>query len=259
MAQHGFVVLAYGESPWLSSCLASLAAQTRATPIMVATSTLTAQTAAQAARFGASLAVNPVSRAGIAGDWNFARAQAPWPYVTLAHQDDVYLPDFAARSVAALERHSDAVLAFTGHDEIADDGERRGGRVIAVKHLMTRLAAGARPRRLGAWRRAGLLAFGNPVGCSAVTFARDRLGAFAFDASFASNLDWAAWWQLHRDGRAFAYVPERLVLRRYNSHSATSHLLADGRRATEDARMFAAIWPGPMARLLTALYRAGYR
>src|SRR5690606_17816967 len=73
--QHSFVVPAYGVSPHLRDCLASLRAQTVQSPVVIATSTPSPALEKIAAEFGADLAVHGPN-AGIGRDWNFALSQA---------------------------------------------------------------------------------------------------------------------------------------------------------------------------------------
>ena len=71
--RHAFVVPAYGQSPYLRDCLASLRAQTRPSPIVISTSTPSRWLADQAAEFGATLVEHGPNR-GIGHDWNQAIA-----------------------------------------------------------------------------------------------------------------------------------------------------------------------------------------
>ena len=254
---HSFVVLAYGDSPYLAGCLQSLAAQTEASAVVVATSTPSPHIAAAAAAARAPVLVNP-ERRGIAADWNFALAQAPGRYVTLAHQDDVYAPAFAARTLALFRRHPEGALCFTGQEEIDAAGAVRSSRVSRVKHLIEDVTLGRRETVRGLRLRL-FLSFGNPLPCSSVTFDRGRLPDFRFTADYASNLDWEAWWRLQAAGCLFLRAPERLVGRRRDELTETSRLIRDGRRAAEDARMFRRIWPRPVADALAALYAGSYR
>src|SRR5258706_5829269 len=132
---HAFVVPAYGNSPFLGACLRSLRGQSAPSPVVVATSTPSEALSAVAAAFDAPVLVNP-RREGIAADWNFALEATQARYVTLAHQDDVYYPAFAARSLALLSAHEDAVLAFTGYIEIDDEGRGKTSKVSVVKHAL---------------------------------------------------------------------------------------------------------------------------
>lgn len=255
--EHAFVVLAYGDSPYLAGCLASLKAQTRPGRIMVATSTPSAHIEGEARVAGAELRVNP-ERKGIGADWNFALRASSAPYVTLAHQDDVYDPEFAAVTRDLFERYPEGVLCFTGYQEIDDDGRPKTSKISRVKHLIEAATLGRRIHAQG-WRLRLFLSFGNPLPCSSVTFDRVRLADFSFDETYASNLDWEAWWRLHRQGRAFLHAPQRLVGRRHNDLTETSRLIRDGRRQAEDAAMFARIWPRPLDRAIASVYAASYR
>ena len=256
MTDHAFVVPAYGDSPFLPACLASLTAQAQRSRIVVTTSTPSAFIAENAAAVGAALVVNP-ERAGIAADWNFALAAAAARYVTLAHQDDVYFPTFLAVSLELLTESPRAALAFTGYVEIDDHGAPTRSKISRVKHALEGLTLGGAtepsPRRLRAF-----LSFGNPLPCSSVTFDRARLAGFVFSDAFRSNLDWDAWLALAEAGIGFARTPQRLVGRRHNPLTATSALIREGVRAREDLAIFRRLWPGPLADLIAFAYRAGY-
>lgn len=254
-ADHVFVVLAYGDSPFLSDCLASLDAQTIASRIVIVTST-PSQFISRAARdHGAPMLVNP-RREDIAGDWNFGLRATGARHVTLVHQDDTYAPLFLEQTLAAFRRQP-GVLCFTGYQEIDDGGKPKSSKVSRAKHLIERLTLGGRRVVRGLALRA-FLSFGNPLPCSSVTFDMARLGAFAFRGDFASNLDWDAWWRLMAAGETFLRDPARLVGRRHNPLTATARSLRDGTRAREDLIMFHRAWPRPLSDLIALAYRSGY-
>ncbi len=255
--EHAFVVPAYGDSPYLAGCLASLKAQTRPGRILVATSTPSAHIEAEARVAGVDLVINP-ERRGIGADWNFALRASGAAYVTLAHQDDVYDPAFAATTRDLFERYPEGVLCFTGYREIDDAGRPKISKLSRVKHLIEAATLGRRIHARG-WRLRLFLSFGNPLPCSSVTFDRAALADFNFSEDYSSNLDWEAWWRLHRQGRLFLHAPERLVGRRHNDLTETSRLIRDGRRQAEDAAMFARIWPPPLDRAIATVYAASYR
>jgi glycosyltransferase involved in cell wall biosynthesis len=256
LSGHAFIVPAYGESPYLADCLRSLRAQTLPSHIEIATSTPSPFIARLAQAHGAPVRINP-RRVGIGADWNFALEGAGARYVTLAHQDDVYAPDFLSETLAAFARHPEASIAFTGYREIGDQGEVRDSKISRIKHLIESLTLGestlVTPSRLRRY-----LALGNPLPCSSVTFDRERLAVFRFSEVLSSNLDWQAWLDLADQGVAFARVPARLVGRRHNPLTETARLIKSGVRAREDLAMFRRIWPSPVAELIAAVYRLGY-
>jgi GT2 family glycosyltransferase len=256
-ARHGFVVLAYRDSPYLNDCIQSLVQQDMTSDIIIATSTPSAHIEQIARYWGVDVEIN-LHRSGIGEDWNFALEHARWPLVTLAHQDDVYKPAFTRKTLEAFERQPQAGIVFTSHDEVHDDGKPRVRLVWQTKMLLENLFLGRRERASGLRRRL-LLSFGSPIGCSTVTYNLQANPGFRFDTKLSMCLDWDAWWRLHLADFPFAHVPDRLVSRRYNVLSETWSGLRDGRRELEDRLMFSRIWPQPFAQFWTKLYKAGYR
>jgi hypothetical protein len=252
---HAFVVLAYGDSPFLAACLASLADQTMKSRTLVATSTPSDFIARTASDFGLEMVVNP-GRGGIAADWNFGLTTTEARFVTLAHQDDTYEAGFLEQTMVAFAA-GDGVLSFTGYQEIDDDGDPRSSKVSKAKHLIEAATLG-QSRRVRGLRLRAFLSFGNPLPCSSVTYDRAAIPDFRFGADFASNLDWDAWWRLMSEGRAFVRAPGRLVGRRHNRLTTTSAHLRDGTRRREDAAMFRRAWPRPLGDAIAFVYRTGY-
>lgn len=251
-SEHVFVVLAYGQSPFLADCLRSLLDQTVRSTIIVATSTPSTFIDDAAQEAGVEVRVNP-ERLGIGGDWNFAISIAGARYVTLAHQDDTYAPDFLARTLEAFS-HGEGVLCFTGYQEIDDQGVAKSSRISRVKHLLEFIFLGG-SRRVGGLRLRAFLAFGNPLPCPSVTYDLTKLSGFRFTTGMKSNLDWDAWWTLMASGKHFVRVQERVVRRRHNALTETSRLLKDGSRAAEDLIMFRRAWPRPISDWIAGLYR----
>lgn len=254
---HGFVVPAHGQSPHLADCLASLAAQSRPSEIVVCTSTPFPELEALAVRFDARVVVHGPN-AGIGHDWNQALASATTPWVTLAHQDDVYLPDFTASSMALAASVPDAVLVLTDYAELLGDGrERRNSAMLAIKRVLLELGfLGASSIRTPAAKRR-LLRFGCPVPCPSVTLRLDRTG-LRFREDLKVNLDWDAWLRLAAEDGAFAYSRDVGMLHRIHAGSETSAGVRGGVRAREDLMMFESLWPRPVARLLARAYAASY-
>ena len=253
---HSFVVLAYKDSPFLPACVASVCAQTVASNVVITTSTPSAYIDEVAARFGVPVKVNP-QRAGIAADWAFGLAATEARYVTLAHQDDVYYPTFSEQTLDAFGRWHQAVLCFTGYEEIDDEGQPKSSKISKIKHLIQFFAIGGR-ERVGGRSLHAILALGNTLPCSTVTYDRQRLGDFRFSDSLASNLDWDAWMSLLDRGETFLHVNARVVGRRHNALTETAALIRDGRRAREDLIMFRRLWPGAIGDLIAFVYRLGY-
>ena len=252
-SDHIFVVPAFGDSPFLADCLASLRAQWLPSPILITTSTPSDHIASVARQADVEVLVNPECK-GIAADWNFALASAGRRYATLAHQDDIYAPDFLAQTLTAFDRDRDGVLCFTGHQEIDDLGDPRASKVSRGRHLIE-LVTLQRARTVRGLQLRAYLSFGNALPCSSVTFDTRKLRGFRFSSDYASNLDWDAWWRLMEDGATFVRAPDRLVGRRGNLFTANASLRRNGTRAAENLIMFRRAWPSPLAEVMAALYR----
>ena len=255
---HTFVVPAYGCSPHLRECLDSLRLQTVHSLIIIVTSTPSIGLERLAAEFGVRLAVHSPS-AGIGRDWNFALTQVATPWVTIAHQDDIYLPAFAERTLALAERHDETVLVATGYAELLEpEGLRRSASpMLAIKRLLMEFGFLGRSviSSIDAKRR--LLRFGCPIPCPSVSLRID-LDAVRFREDLKVDLDWEAWLQLAARPGAFAYDRRVLMLHRIHRDSETSVGVRAGVRASEDRMMFEALWPLPIARLLAKAYSLSY-
>lgn len=254
---HSFVVPAYGESPHLEACLRSLAAQERPTSIIVATPTPSPRIEALAAAYGAELRVNERG-GGIGIDWNFALSCASTRWVTIAHQDDVYLPRFTAATLDAAERHPDASLVFTGYAERTVDGIRVDTTLLRIKRALLELGFLGGSRAGTRFFKTNTLRFGCAIPCPAVTIdqARNRL---RFREDLRIDLDWAAWLELARRPGAFVYVREVLMEHRVHADSETTAGIAGGARAAEDRALLRMMWPGPVADAIAATYGIAYR
>ena len=254
---HEFVVLAYGDSPYLPDCLASVCRQS-GSRVTVTTPVLSPYISDMARSHCVPVQVSQ-GRRGIAADWNFALDCATADLVTLAHQDDLYYPDFAQQTRALFGVAPNASLCFTDYEEIDDRGNPLArGRVLRVKHILRALAVGGREVVQSRAGKRGLLAFGSVVPCPSVTLNRKVIQGFPFlrRLSDQSGL-----------GRMVATAPSEPPVRLQPagadgtpaaSGAETSRSKQDGRRREEDRRMFHRIWPAPIAGVLASLYRVGY-
>lgn len=254
---HTFVVPAYGQSRHLPECLASLAAQTAPSTVLVSTSTPSAWLDEVAAAHGVRVHVHGAG-GSIGRDWNAALAAAETPWVTLAHQDDVYLPGFAQATLALASATPDVALVLTGYGELLPDGsERRNSAMLWIKRMLLELGFfnGAFARTPAA--RTRLLRFGCPIPCPSVTLRTD-IARGLFREDLKVNLDWDAWLRLATDAGSFAYDRDVLMLHRIHGGSETSEGVRAGVRAREDRMMFERLWPKPVARLLARAYALSY-
>jgi glycosyltransferase involved in cell wall biosynthesis len=256
---HSFVIPVYRAAPHLPALIESLRAQTvPGSEILLASSTPSAELAATAKCFSLPLHVNP-QHTDIAADWNFALGKARTAFVTLAHQDDVFAPDYIEQLTGALRRHPAALLAFCDYSEHTALAARPRNINLKIKRALRRHAFGARECISEVRDKMRLLSLGNPICCPSVMFNWGALGYFQFPNGYKTNLDWMAWLELARRPGGFVYVPECLVSKGVHAESETTASIANRAREREDRAIFEALWPKPVAAALAALYKFGYR
>lgn len=253
-----FAVCAYKQSEYLEACIDSLERQSDASRIIMCTATPNDFISDVARRRGIELFVNRGPH-GIAEDWNYAYAQADAPLVTLAHQDDVYDPDYLKRILASVNRAATPLIAFTDYYELRNGKKvfADGNKNLRVKELALiplRPAAFQRSR----WVRRRVLSLCDPICCPAVTYIKPNLPPVLFEPHFASDLDWQAWEKLSRMKGSFCYVHEPLMGHRIHEESTTTLVIGDNNgRSAEDLEMYMKFWPKPIAVLINRLYSAG--
>ena len=253
--KHLFAICAYKESAYLPACIDSLLRQTAPSQIILCTATPSDYLAGLAAQHGFDYCVNP-DAPNIAGDWNFALAEAKKrgaDFVTLCHQDDLYLPDYGKAFREAAEKDPQLLIWFS------DYGEQRGEEAVFSSRLLTikrLLLTPLRPRFAQGWKLAKRLALclGDPICCPAVTFNLGRIDLPLFQRGMTTNLDWQTWETLSRRKGRFVCDRRPLMLHRIHPGSTTSQVLGEGGRTAQDEAMFRRFWPAPVARLLTRLY-----
>lgn len=250
---HTFVVCAYGESAFLEDCVKSLKEQTSKSDIIIATSTPNETISRVADRYGIRVEVN-TGEAGITGDWNFGLSLCNTPFVTIAHQDDIYEPTYAECVLKRAKSKKRPLLIFTDYYEIKNGTRIDDSSVLKIKRLMN---TGFRMFPSWKFARRRVLSLGNSICCPAVTYSREAITDFKFDASFRFACDWDAWERIGRKKGAFLYVPSPLMGHRIHEESETSRIMADGIRKKEEYTMFRRFWCKWIAKKLTGTYAKG--
>lgn len=258
MTKHSFAVMAYKDSPYLAACLNSLKEQTVKSDIYIATSTPSSFINDTAKKYGIPV-FETAPGLGIAHDWNFSLSVAKTRYVTLAHQDDLYDPGYAALCVNAAEKFDDTLICFTGYSELLSDKERTNTFMLFSKkvlHFMFMPFKKNIKRRY--WKKASQ-AFGTPIPCPSVTFNKEMLADFKFSEKYKVSLDWDAWLRMAAMKGRFVYVPKSLLKHRIHTGSATTEGIKANVRQQEDFEIYCRIWPRSIARFLSKLYAGSYR
>ena len=253
---HTFAVCAYKDSPYLEECLRSLAGQTISANIILCTSTPSPYIEETAGRYGIPVYVRE-GKSDIQDDWNFAYETARTRYVTLAHQDDVYQPDYLESFLQAVKKYPDISLYFTAYTAIRNGKPDLGERTCQVKRLLCSLVRFHRLAALGFVKKS-CLCLGNSISCPMVTYDRETAGERPFRSRLKFALDWEFFWKMAGKPGRFYYESRPKGFFRIHEGATTSGFTADHRRSAEEAEMFSHFWPRPIVRLLMRFYSKSY-
>ncbi len=253
---HGFVIPAYGESPYLEECIQSLLKQTIPSSIQIVTSTPNEKIRELAERYGISLQTHEKLPGGIADDWNAAYRAMDADFVTIAHQDDTYEPTYGEKVVAALSKAENPQIAFTDYGELRNGTKVDANQLLNVKRKLLSPLRKTKRQSSRFWKRR-VISLGNSISCPTVTYVKGALPPKPFTPGYRSNIDWLLWEELSGQNGAFVYVPEVLMHHRIHEGSATSEIIADHDRTKEDYDMLCRFWPKWVAFCIEHFYQKG--
>ena len=257
MINHSFAVMAYNDSPYLSDCLNSLKCQTIESTIYISTSTPSTYINAIANKFGVEVFITEAGQ-GIAHDWNFSLQQGKTKYITLAHQDDIYLSGYTDACLRSAERYNDTLICFTDYAEIADGNDRTGTLLLKVKNSILWCCMPFKKNLKRKFWKKILISLGSPIAAPSVMYNLEKLAGFTFSNEFNVNMDWDAWYRMSEMEGRFVYVSKMLMKHRIHIDSATTKGLEANFRQSEDSRMFKRMWPEFIASRLARLYSKSY-
>lgn len=257
-ADHTFAICAYGDSAYLEECIESLKNQKLKSNIIMCTSTPSDFLKDTAEKHGIRLYINEAAafKSNIASDWNYAIDCADTPLVTIAHQDDLYKPDYALKIVDGMNRSSHPLIAFTDYAELRDGREVSDIRNLNIKRIMLFPLRSARLWRSKFVRRR-ILSFGSAICCPSVTYVKGNLPVPPFIEGYKVNLDWQAWERFSRLKGDFVFVNDILMAHRIHRESETTRNISDNNRTAEDYEMFCRFWPKWIAGILEHWYKKG--
>lgn len=260
MNDHTFVVLAYKDSPYLTECIESLKKQTIQSEIIIATSTPSDYISGIAKKYGVEVFVTEYGK-GVVHDNNFGFRQVITKYVTMTHQDDLYLPAYAETCVAAAEKFKDTLICFTNYAEIMDGKDRPLTFMLKVKRCILSVFIPFQSHLSGKYWKSRMLSLGNPIAAPNVMYNLEKLPGFQFSMELsqdANTVDWATWYKFAKmDGR-FYYARKVLLKRRIHAESLSTIGLENNSRFVEDLNMFRQFWPDFIAKFLARVYASGY-
>lgn len=249
---HTFSVCAYGNSPYLEECVQSLLSQTIPSRVVIATSTPTDHIRELGKKYNIPVYVNKKSD-GITSDWNFACKCAKTSLLTIAHQDDVYLPTYLDHILAAINSFDKPLIAFSAYAEIEENEVRTISPMLKIKRGMLKALTNKKLSCKTSIKRASI-SLGNPICCPSVTYVRSNLPETLFKGGFRSNLDWDAWERFSRLSGSFVYVKSVEMYHRIHEESETSMCIKDNVRLEEDLELLMRFWPKRIAKIINSFY-----
>lgn len=248
---HTFAICAYKESKYLEECIRSLLLQTVKSNIIISTSTPNDYIKNIAEKYKIPLYIN-TGKSGIGEDWNFAVSNAKTDYVTIAHQDDIYKPQYLEKILDKLNSGKDFVIAFTDYREL-----KNGEEIPLTKNLKIKKVLLWQLRFFPQFNFAkkSALAFGCGICCPSVTLNIKIVGKTPYKTKLKCDLDWETWYEMSKFKGRFLYIPKELMDHRIHEDSETSNLIENNVRLEEDLYMFEKFWPKFIAKKFMNKYK----
>jgi glycosyltransferase involved in cell wall biosynthesis len=254
---HTFLVPAYNKSPYLIECLKSLAEQEYNSKIIISTSTPFEGLDVLSRQYGAELYIHGPNL-GMSHDWNTGLAQITTPWVTIAHQDDIYDACFTKTLFDAVEGSKmPLVMVFSNYRELIGIDCRINTPLLRLKRLLLQFGFLGRSEIYSNFSKINCLRFGCPIPCPSVSL-NLSLHSIKFSSRYMVNMDWDAWIVLAKRPGGFYWIRDFLMSHRLHLNSETSLGLSGGYRAIEDACLLRKLWPNSIAALISKLYFLAY-
>lgn len=248
---HTFVVTAYKKSQFLEECIKSLLNQTVKSKIIMTTSTPNNYISEIAQKYDIQLYINDGEK-GIGQDWNYGISKVSTDYVTVAHQDDIYKPNYLEEIVVELEKGTDFVIAFTDYREIKNGEEIPLTKNLKIKKI---LLFPLRFFKKSKFIKRRSLSLGSAICCPSVTINKKITGENPYKTELKCDLDWDTWDKMTNYKANFLYIPKDLMCHRIHEESETSNLIENNIRLEEDLLMLKRYWPEPIAKFIMKFYK----
>lgn len=249
---HTFVVLAYGESQYLEDCIKSVLNQRCKSNVIIATTTLNSHVKNLANKY--KLEIVKGKHTNIGGDFDFAKNAVSSKLVTIAHQDDLYFPDYSKSVLESYKKYPDSSIIFSDYCEIRGKDLVSNNKNLLIKRFML---FPLRMKTISGFKFVKRLSirFGDSICCPAVTFATDFVPDKIFESDLKCNIDWLAWEKLSKCKGKFIFINKKLMGHRISEDSTTSEIINKGIRTKEDLFIYKKFWPSFIAKTIAKFYR----
>lgn len=256
--EHTFAILAYKDSPYLEECIQSILDQTVSSKRIICTSTPSEYISKIGRKHNIEVFENSVTGGGIASDWNFAYKLVDTPYLTLAHQDDVYDSEYTSLLLKASKKNKNLIIGFTDYFELVNGNITQSSTLLRVKRFMLLPFWLSNNLKASPLKKIPLF-LGNPICCPSVWFNKTIIGDFAFSNDFKVNLDWDAWRRLTNYNGTFSFVPKPIVYHRIHDDAESTKTIASLIRSKEDLFMLQKTLGPRLGKLINYLYGLSHK
>lgn len=251
--KHTFAICAYQESKYLEDCIKSVLNQDIPTNYLIATSTPNKHIKSLAKKYKISYYVRK-GKSDIQDDWNFAYNHAETELVTIAHQDDLYDPNY---SKYILNNYDKNILMYNTDYTPLKNGVDTSDYNSKIKRILKTFTKSKFFARFKFFKVVSL-AFGNTINCPSVTYNKKLLGDTIFTSELKFSLDWDTFLKIAKKKGICLYVPHRLVKYRIHDNATTKKFIVNNERQKEDVTMFNKIWPNWISKLIMKIYVKSY-
>lgn len=250
---HSFVICAYKENPYLEATIQSLMNQTVKSKIYLSTSTVNNHITTLCNKYNIEIFVNERPK-NAGADWNWAYDSVPTKLVTIAHQDDLYEPEFLEETLEAINaKKGDFIIAFTDYYELKLGKKEYTNLLLKIKRIMNYPLSLSFLQKSKFIRRR-ILSLCCAICCPAVTFNKEHAGVSIFDTEYINSCDYKTWCDLAEKNGCFIYIRKKLLAHRIYAESATSLNLSENIRKREDLQILSRYWPMPIAKCINKVY-----
>ncbi len=249
---HTFVICAYKENPHIEETIESLEKQTLKSNVILCTSTPNEYLKNICKKHQLEIIVNP-NVSGLGSDWNYAYSQAKTELITIAHQDDIYEPDFVKNTLEYANKDKNTMFLFTDYYEARNGEKVNSNKLLRIKRMMNY------PLSLSVFYsskfvRRRMLSIGCAICCPSVTFVRKNIGKNPFVEQYKNSCDYATWVKFSKKKGSVIYIKKQLLGHRIYPESTTSFNLSENIRKREDLEILCDFWPVFIAKLINRVY-----
>lgn len=246
-----FIVLAYKELKTLEDCVKSLKAQTINCRIVISTSTPNQYVKKIAKKYQVELIIS--ARIDEYNDVINAYNIANTKYVTLCHQDDVYLKDYAETILKIAHKYKKPLILFTNYYNYKNDVIIKKSKMLFIKRRINFILK-FKIFNSKKFIKKRSLSLGNAICSPSVCFNKSILKVPVIPGNNTTSWDWNTWLEFSKLKGAFVYIGRPLLLRRIHSLSESSAAITNSERSKTDYKMFKKFWPNIIAKILAKVY-----